>query len=88
MTTIEPTAEAIATSRLEAIAAVRYQLSGDPVNYELVIDASEDPRELALAACGYIVGLLVLFTNPDQARALLDRMRADALGLIDNGADQ
>ena len=65
-------------AQLDAIAATRAVLANDAEGAAALFRLSEDPREMAHAACGFAAALLAMMPE-DRSRLILDGLTAAAL---------
>jgi hypothetical protein len=64
---------AVQDARLDAIAAVRLMLDGDPDDARKIIATTADPYQLAEAATAFTMSILLL-VGPEARALILDRM--------------
>jgi hypothetical protein len=65
-------------ARLDAIGTVRAILTNDTTGARTLLEQTDDPREMAHAACGFVVALLSTMP-PDTRRMLLDELTRAAV---------
>ncbi|MDI3241645.1 hypothetical protein QK292_08730 [Arthrobacter sp. AL08] len=66
------------TARLEAIAVTELIDGGDLDGAEVILNGSEDPLQLAAAACALAASMLISL-HPDRRGQVLDHCRRTAL---------